>query len=90
MKKLFVIMDGVGDSTVPTPLQAAATPNIDTLASESMTGLFHSYNDCVAPGSDVAHLNIFNQPEIGRGILETLGAGLQVEPGQTCFKCVIA
>ena len=46
MRILLIIFDGLADRPAPelggkTPLEAAATPNLDRLASEAINGLFH-------------------------------------------------
>ena len=60
VKVLFVLIDGLGDVTVPslsaTPLQHAATPAFDALAARGATGLLDPVEPGLACGSDTAHL----------------------------------
>ncbi len=102
MKVAYVLLDGVGDCPHmttnsatqqyygKTPLQAAHTPNLDKLATQSKCGLMDPVRPGLACGSDTAHLNLFGySPEeyyVGRGCYETLGAGMELSPGDVAFK----
>eukprot|EP00164_Ancoracysta_twista_P010295 GFYU01015479.1.p1 GENE.GFYU01015479.1~~GFYU01015479.1.p1 ORF type:complete len:430 (-),score=76.86 GFYU01015479.1:296-1585(-) len=95
----FVLIDGLADVSLKeygdlTPLQKAATPTMDTLAAEGMTGLLDPVEPGLACGSDTAHLNILGyDPRIyyrGRGAFESMGAGLDMSPGDIAFKCNFA
>ena len=100
-KTLFVLIDGLGDVTVPslacpshphgrTPLEAARTPNLDFLASHGLTGLLDSVEAGQGCGSDTAHLSILGYDPLlayrGRGALETMGSGLEMQEGDVAFK----
>ncbi len=86
---LLVILDGLGDHGHAvlggrTPLQAAATPNLDRLAALGMNGLYHAYEQGVALPSEIAHFLMFGYDLAdfpGRGYLEALGYGLTLPPG---------
>ncbi|PSC70414.1 archaeal type cofactor-independent phosphoglycerate mutase [Micractinium conductrix] len=91
----FVLIDGVGDVTVPalggrTPLQAAALPHLDAVAAAGLTGLMDPVEPGLACGSDTAHLSLFGyDPRTyyrGRGAFESMGAGLDMAPGDIAFK----
>jgi 2,3-bisphosphoglycerate-independent phosphoglycerate mutase len=94
MKGILVIADGLGgrptDYKGKTCLQAARTPNLDKLAGRGSTGLLDPVRPGVRPGSDVAHLSLFGyDPYIeypGRGVFEAAGVGLEVRPGDICFR----
>lgn len=85
---LLVILDGVADRPVPelgaqTPLEAAATPHLDRLATAGVSGIV----DVGAPGtplsSDRAHSILFGYRPTdvpGRGVLEARGFDLDVPP----------
>ena len=62
-KVILVICDGLGDRPIKelgglTPLEAAKTPHLDSLAAESECGMMHTLGRGFVPGSDVSHLNI--------------------------------
>lgn len=96
MKKIIlVICDGLGDRPVKalnnkTPLEAARTPNLDNLAKNGITGLMHTIDRGIAPGSDTSHLAIFGyDPKeyyFGRGPLEALGLGFELKQGDIAFR----
>ncbi|KAL4448400.1 hypothetical protein ABPG75_005619 [Micractinium tetrahymenae] len=91
----FVLIDGVGDVTIPqlggrTPLQAASLPHLDAVAAAGLTGLMDPVEPGLACGSDTAHLSLFGyDPRTyyrGRGAFESMGAGLDMSPGDIAFK----
>ncbi|OIQ51153.1 2,3-bisphosphoglycerate-independent phosphoglycerate mutase [Pseudodesulfovibrio hydrargyri] len=83
---ILILLDGLGDRSHPglgdrTPLQAAATPCLDRLASVSATGLYHATRFGRPLPSENAHFALFGGlPEEfpGRGALEALGAGVEL------------
>lgn len=92
---ILFIIDGLGDLPTPkTPLQAAKKPNMDYLAKNGATGLMSTISLGVTPGSDVSHLQIFGYETkkyySGRGPLEALGVGLQLNDGDVAFRANFA
>jgi len=96
MKKIFyVVLDGLGDTPIKelgnkTPLEAAFTPNLDRLAQAGKSGVVHTAGKDIAPGSDIAVINILGYDchkfYTGRGPLESFAEGLSVEDGNVAFR----
>lgn len=94
----MVIADGLGgrltDWGNATCLERARTPNLDELARRGATGLMDPIAPGVRPGSDTAHLSIFGYDPYkvytGRGSFEALGIGMDVRPGDVCFRANFA
>ncbi len=93
---LILIYDGLGDRPVEeldgrTSLEAADTPNLDTLASRGINGIMDTIAPGIVPGSDTGHLALlgYDPYEVytGRGPFEVAGLGIDVEPGHVAFRC---
>jgi 2,3-bisphosphoglycerate-independent phosphoglycerate mutase len=96
LKLIYIIIDGMGDLPVDelggkTPLEAAETPNMDSLAKKGKTGLMYTVGKGMAPESDVAVVSILGydpfQYHVSRGALETVGAGLSMKTGDLAIRC---
>lgn len=99
MKLIYVAIDGMGDLPInalgnKTPLEAAETPNMDFLAKNGKTGLMYSVRKGVAPESDVAVISLLGYDPFkystGRGVIEAVGAGLNVADGDLALRCNFA
>jgi 2,3-bisphosphoglycerate-independent phosphoglycerate mutase len=99
LKLIFVVIDGMGDLPIQalgnkTPLEAAQTPNMDSLAKNGKTGLMYSVRKGVAPESDVAVISLLGydpfEYSTGRGIIEAVGAGINVADGDLALRCNFA
>lgn len=95
---ILVLLDGLGDRSFAslghrTPLQAARTPFLDSLATRGANGLFHASCQGEALPSELAHFAMFGYDPAefpGRGALEALGAGIALHPGEVALLCHIA
>lgn len=92
--KIFMfILDGLGGLPVngKTELEAANIPNLDEIARRSATGLHIPVDYGITPGSGPGHLGIFGynpkQWEIGRGVLEALGLGIELTDRDVAIRC---
>jgi 2,3-bisphosphoglycerate-independent phosphoglycerate mutase len=95
-KVVLLVIDGVGDlrtdSQPKTALDLARTPNLDTLAARSAVGRLVPVIPGVTPGSGPGHLGLFGYDpadpatEIGRGVLEALGLGLDLKESTVAVR----
>lgn len=94
-KIALLVMDGVGDIATKehnflTPLEAAKTPNMDKLARESAHGRMIPVAPGITPGSGPGHLGLFGydplEYEVGRGVIEALGLGIELKPGDVAAR----
>lgn len=94
MKAIMAICDGLGgrptDYNGKTCLEAAKTPNLDTIADRGSVGLLDPIKPGVRPGSDTSHLSLFgydpNKYYTGRGVFEALGIGMDVRENDVSFR----
>ena len=98
-KLALVVLDGLGDVATReqgyvTPLEAAATPNLDALAKDSAQGRMFPLGPGITPGSGPGHLGLFGydplEYQVGRGVIEALGLGMELLPGDVCARANFA
>src|SRR6266700_1479145 len=94
-KLALVVLDGLGDLAVggldsSTPLEAAATPNLDALTRNAAQGRMLPVAPGITPGSGPGHLGLFGYDplefQVGRGVIEALGLGLELRAGDVAAR----
>ena len=90
------MLDGVGDLPHPdlagkTPLEAATTKNMDTLAKNGIMGQVISVGKGIAPESDIAVFNMLgykfqHSDYAGRGVVEAIGIGIDFKDGDLALR----
>lgn len=95
MKFIILLGDGMSDISYSqldnkSPLQYAATPNMDFMARHGQVGLAHTVPDGLPPGSDVANLSVFGYDPrtcyTGRSPLEAISMGVVLGPDDVAFR----
>jgi len=99
MKIGYVLLDGCGDRPNPslnfaTPLEAAYTPNLDRIAERARLGRVITVGRGISPESDIAVFNMlgysFGSSYPGRGVVEAVGAGLDLAEGDLALRANLA
>jgi len=94
-KLALVVLDGLGDIATggpdsSTPLEAAVTPNLDALTQNAAQGRMIPVAPGITPGSGPGHLALFGydplEYQVGRGVIEALGLGLELKAGDIAAR----
>src|SRR3954470_13726614 len=94
-KLALLVLDGLGDIATReqgylTPLEAARTPNLDALSKESAQGRMIPLAPGLTPGSGPGHVGLFGydplEIQVGRGVIETLGLGIELKAGDVAAR----
>jgi 2,3-bisphosphoglycerate-independent phosphoglycerate mutase len=96
VKFVVLITDGASGWPVDafggrTTLEAARLPNLDRMAREGRSGLAVTVPEDMEPSSAIACMSVLGyDPRLyygGRGPIEALALGIQLEPGQAALRC---
>lgn len=95
----YVLLDGCADRPDPvlnftTPLEAAYTPALDTLATGGRLGRVITVGQGISPESDIAVFNMlgyaFKEGYPGRGVIEAVGANVKFRDGSLALRANFA
>jgi 2,3-bisphosphoglycerate-independent phosphoglycerate mutase len=96
---IYVVLDGVGDKPIRelgdrTPLEAAATPNLDRLTAKGAMGLLFTVKRGIAPESDAGVFSLLSYDpskfDLSRGVVEAMGTGIEFREGDLALRCNFA
>ncbi len=95
-KSLIFLPDGMADHNLrqlngKTPLEAATTPAMDSIAANGSSGTFLTLPSGLPTSSDVANMSVLgfypenNYP--GRGPIEAVSQGVELDPDDIAWRC---
>ena len=92
----MAVLDGASDrpGDGKTPLEAAATPNLDTLTRRGFLGSMYTVGKGIAPESDAGVFSLLGydplQIHLSRGVVEAIGAGVDFHDGDLALRAGFA
>src|SRR5690242_21596170 len=93
----MAVLDGASDrpdSLQRTPLEAAATPNLDVLVKRGALGSMYTVGKGIAPESDAGVFSLLGydplQIHLSRGVVESIGAGVNYREGDLALRAGFA
>jgi 2,3-bisphosphoglycerate-independent phosphoglycerate mutase len=94
---IMVVIDGASDrpeAGQKTPLEAASTPNLDTLVTRGALGSMFTVGKGIAPESDAGVFSLLGydplQIHLSRGVVEAIGAGVDFHGGDLALRAGFA
>ena len=93
-KIVMLVVDGLGGLPDPdtgmSELETASLPNLDSLASQSASGITTPVAPGITPGSGPGHMALFGYDPVkylmGRGVIEALGIGIELGEGDVAAR----
>jgi 2,3-bisphosphoglycerate-independent phosphoglycerate mutase len=95
----YILLDGCADRPDPklnftTPLEAAYTPALDSIATRGSLGRVTTVGKGISPESDIAVFNMlgyaFKEGYPGRGVVEAIGANVKFTDGELALRANFA
>ena len=94
---IMTVLDGASDRSdghQKTPLEAAATPNLDALVRRGALGSMYTVGKGIAPESDAGVFSLLGydplQIHLSRGVVESIGAGVDFHEGDLALRAGFA
>jgi 2,3-bisphosphoglycerate-independent phosphoglycerate mutase len=94
---IMAVLDGASDrpeAGQKTPLEAASTPNLDTLVRRGALGSMYTVGRGIAPESDAGVFSLLGydpvQIHLSRGVVEAIGAGVGFHEGDLALRAGFA
>jgi 2,3-bisphosphoglycerate-independent phosphoglycerate mutase len=93
----MAVLDGASDrpnGKQKTPLEAAATPNLDVLVQRGALSSMYTVGKGIAPESDAGVFSLLGydplQIHLSRGVVESIGAGVEFHDGDLALRAGFA
>src|SRR2546429_3358060 len=93
---VMVVLDGGSGrvGVMKSPLEEASTPNLDALAGRGSMGRMYTVGEGIAPESDAGVFSLLGydplETHLSRGLVETLGAGVEFHDGDLALRAGFA